>query len=401
MNSSLMTVCVGRFLIEVPHATKIIDEKYEIKGNPLEFTRMGLEKHKQFLVEREKALRADKDEPFKKMAHVPKAQGAVFVYGGDGAPVSYGVEGYAWSKDLLGGIQLKLNSLLSNAAEIDKRIEAVSVDLARFRNRRDNDIPTEDGYCVNGGFFAGRPSMENENAIIEYRLTQHTDVLVKISILGNGANLEPTLLQRNSAPLPLALKSQAHLIKTLRRGKHPVGPLQGEEVLDLFNSKGLGRHEFYWQVQGKSFSLYEPAISFTLITGIDTNGQEVKPSLTNQQAIELFDRIVKSIRLRPTTPGKSSDAGGPNDGNNPAMPTRLPLKSKITSSSNCPQAGIWECAPDAPGITAHRRFIEAGQPMPYGVAQRPAKGIGGLLGGQDDEALEVVWTLIGYDQENS
>ena len=399
MNSSFMTVCVGRFLIEVPHATKVIDEKYEIMGARLEFTRMGLEKHKEFLLEREKALRADKDDPLKKMAHVPKAQGAVFVYGDDDAPVIYKVEGYAWSKDLLGGIQLKINGL-TNLINMDQRIQTVSTELARFRHRRNNDIPAEDGFCVNGGFFTGQPSMESELALIYYRLTQHPDVLVKIIISVNGTNLEPSLLQRNSAPLPAALKSQAHLIKTLRRGKHPVGPLAGEEVLELFNSKGLGRHEFYWQVQGKPTSLYEPAISFELITGRDTNGQEVRPSLTDKQAIELFDRIVKSIRLRPTTPGKTSDATDPNNPS-PATPNRLPLKSKVTSASNCPQTGIWECAADTQGITEHRLFIEAGRPMPYALGQAPAPGLAGFFGKQEDDALVITWTLMAYEPDKT
>ena len=214
------------------------------------------------------------------------------------------------------------------------------------------------------------------------------------------ARISPTLLQRNSTPLPPALKSQAHLIKTLRRGKHPVGPLPGEEVLELFNDKGLGRHEFYWQVQGKPTSLYEPAISFELITGLDRNGQEVKPTLTNQQAIELFDRIVNSIRLRPATPGKSSEAADPNSPS-PTVPIRLPLKSKVTSAANCPQTGIWECSADAPGITEHRRLITAGEGMPYGVVQRPAKGLGGLLGMKEDDTVEIVWTLAAYDKDAS
>ncbi len=396
MNSDFMTVCVGRFLVEVPRATKVISEEFKIMGDSLEFTRMGLEKHKQFLVEREKTLRADKRDPLKKMAHVPKAQGAVFAYGDDDAPVIYKVEGYAWSKELLGGIQLKINSL-ADGTDMDQIIQTTGIDLARFRARSDKDIPTEDGFCVNGGFFAGRPSMESENALIYYRLTQYPDVLVQIIISVNGTNLEPTLLQRNSAPLPPALKSQAHLIKTLRRGKHPVGSLQGEEVLELFNDKSLGRHEFYWQVQGKPTSLYEPAISFELITGLDTNGQEIKPSLTNLQAIELFARIVNSIRLRPTTPGKTSDATDPNSPS-PATPKRLPLKSKVTSAANCPQTGIWECATDAPGVAEHRRFITAGQPMPYGVAQRASKGLGGMLGMKEDDTVEITWMLVAYDK---
>lgn len=396
MNSSFMTVCVGRFLIEIPHATKVIDEKYEIMGARLEFARMGLERHKEFLVEREKTLRADKRDPLKKMAHVPTAQGAIFVYGDDGAPVIYDVEGYAWSKDLLGGVQLKINGL-TNLINMDQRIQTMSTELARFRNRRNNDIPAEDGFCVNGGFFAGQPSMESEFALIYYRLTHQPDVKIRITISVNGTNLTPPLLERlEKRTIPEAMKQHLHKITRLRLGNRPVGPLAGEESASTYNENGLILQKFRWEMQGKSASLYEPNITLELTTGIDPNGQSVQSSLTNQQAIELFDRIVNSIRLRPATPGKTSDASDPNSPS-PAAPKRLPLKSKVTSSSNCPQTGIWECAADAPGITEHRRLITAGQGMPYGVVQRPAKGVSGFLGEMDDDAVEISWTLAAYD----
>ena len=84
-----------------------------------------------------------------------------------------------------------------------------------------------------------------------------------------------------------------------------------------------------------------------------------------------------------------------------ARASRIPLKSKVTSSSNCPQTGIWECDADTPGITEHRHFIVAGQPMPYRVVQRPAKGLGGFLGKAYDDTMEITWTLIAYEKDTS
>ena len=57
MNSDFIPVCVGRFVVDVPRAAEVISKEFKIEGDSLEFTRMGLEKHKQFLVEREKHLR--------------------------------------------------------------------------------------------------------------------------------------------------------------------------------------------------------------------------------------------------------------------------------------------------------------------------------------------------------
>ncbi|MBI5751119.1 MAG: hypothetical protein HZA59_03095, partial [Hydrogenophilales bacterium] len=162
---------------------------------------------------------------------------------------------------------------------------------------------------------------------------------------------------------------------------------------------GFFTHHLVWDTQGKLDSAIEPAFYFELATGINPGAgvRHVRPTLTDQQAIKLFDTIVNSIRLRPTTPGKTSDAGNPNNPS-PATPKRLPLKSKATSAVNCPQTGVWECAADAPGITEHRRFIEAGRPMPYGLTQRPVRGLGRFIGIQEDDAVEIAWTLVAYDK---
>ena len=100
-------------------------------------------------------------------------------------------------------------------------------------------------------------------------------------------------------------------------------------------------------------------------------------------------------RVDCVAPGKTQSESAP------SAPKRLPLKSKVTSAVNCPQSGHWECATDAPGITEHRRFIAAGQPMPYGITQRPAKGMSGLFGKQEDDTVELTWTLLAYGNDAS
>ena len=190
----------------------------------------------------------------------------------------------------------------------------------------------------------------------------------------------------------------AKKIKTFREGKHDVDQLHGEEILEaLPTDNGYFVHQFVWDTQGKPDSATEPAFYVDLNSGfiIGSPHPDVRPSLTDKQAIELFDAIVNSIRLRPTGPAKTSDASSPDA---PASP-HLPLDTRITSAANCPQSGMWECGPDALGLTQKRRFIEAGQPMPYGYARTPKPGLPGLPGTKEDKPVEIVWPLVAYAQD--
>ena len=195
----------------------------------------------------------------------------------------------------------------------------------------------------------------------------------------------------------------AKKIKTFRKGKRDVGPLKGEEILDAYpTDSGYFVHHFIWDTQGEANSATQPAFYFELETGTNPgNGPRmIRPSLTDKQAIELFDSIVNTIRLRPTTPGKTS-AADPNPTDDSGTAKRLLLGTKVSSASLCPQTGLWQCAADAPGITQHRQLITTGQPMPYGVTQQTAKGVSGFFGRKEDATVDVAWTLIAHEKDSA
>lgn len=139
-----------------------------------------------------------------------------------------------------------------------------------------------------------------------------------------------------------------------------------------------------------------PYIELELQTGrADKDGNEGKASLTDKQALALWDQILASLRPRPTNPAKTSTADpAPNDDNGAAK--RLPLGTRVSSAANCPHSGMWQCAPDAPGVIQQLRLIEAGHPMPYGQTPAPKPGFSGLLGLKEDQPMEIVWTLVAY-----
>ena len=405
--SDTQTYCFGRFLIDLPKTAELISQTSGFMFGEIETGRtppkenMYQDGFVEMMKTREAELRAvTKDGKYSyadtRLTGEPKARILVTSRTAFGSK-AYGFEAYRSNGGVL--FSMKVNAV--GAEGIDSVLKDLETRLLpNLRARKPNEIPSEPGLCIEKGFIADDgQTPQYEKAELYFKFKEWPDVTATVRATRGGSKLKPSLLERRSkVKIPALFAEAAKEVKSLRKGKHDVGSLRGEEILEAYPTDGgYFTHRFVWDTQGKLDSATEPAFYFELQTGV-AGPRDVRPSLTDQQAIKLFDTIVKSIRLRPTTPGKTSDASDPNQPS-PATPKRLPLKSKVASSSNCPQTGIWECAADAPGITEHRRFIEAGQPMPYGIAQQPSKRLGGLLGQQEDETVEISWALVAYEHD--
>ena len=276
--------------------------------------------------------------------------------------------------------------------------------LPNLRARKPNEIPSEPGFCIEKGFIADDgKTPQHEYAELNFRFKQWPDVTVSVYSRTNGDKLEDSLLTRIKKPLPLEFAEAAKGIKTFRQGKRVIGPHQGEEVLDaLPTGHGYPVHHFVWDVAGEPRSIFTPHIHIELGTGSgrSINQRYMQPSLTDKQAIELYDRIVNSIRLRPTTPGKTSDAGN-NPNSDSGAAKRLPLGTKVSSLRSCPETGVYECPPGAPGVAERRVFIAQYQPMPSAFIIAPKHGVAGFFGGQESKEVETPWTLVAYDKPAS
>ena len=408
--SDTQTYCFGRFLIDLPKTAGLVAQTSGFMFGNIETGRTAPKQNMyqdgfvEMMKTREAELRAGKHKDGFTLVDIRAAS----------APKtrifkmtkklmtrnSFGFEAYRFNDEVL----FSMKETAFGADGIDSVLKDLETRLLpNLRARKPNEIPDEPGFCIEKGFIADDgQTPQYEYARLYFKLKEWPDVTVEVSAT-RGGKIQPSLLERekNSKPMPALFAEMAKQIKTLRQGKHDVGPLKGEEILEtLPTDHGFSIHRFAWDTQGKLDSATEPAFYFELATGVNPGAgiPDVRPSLTDQQAIKLFDTIVKSIRLRPTTPGKTSEATDPNNPS-PTAPQRLPLKSKTTSAFNCPQTGIWECAADTRGITEHRRFIEAGRPMPYGLAQIPAKGLAGFFGMKEDDAVEITWTLVAYDEK--
>jgi hypothetical protein len=114
----------------------------------------------------------------------------------------------------------------------------------------------------------------------------------------------------------------------------------------------------------------------------------IPPSLTDKQAIDLFDSIVNSIRLRPT--GEAAEPAKPVPP--PAPQSNVPLGTRLTSGTRCPQSGTWVCdRPDAFG--GARRYYTEGEMLSSVLVPVERSFFQKLKGAPQSRPTGTTWTL--------
>lgn len=293
---------------------------------------------------------------------------------------AFGFEAYKYENSVLfsiGQYGYEPQTIDSVLDRVQKRI------LQGLRVRGPNEIPTEPGLCLEAGFIASDGSEKGaESSQLILNFNKWPDLYVSVSTT-KISKAEPSLLERlQSAKVPEVFLSLIGQIKTLRRGAHDVGPIKGEESLDMLpTDEGYKVHAFRWESKFKLGDPFQPMIVVELNTGYA--GRRQRPTISNKEAVEVFDAIVDSIRLRPTGPAKRSEAT--------PIP-KAPLGEMATTGRQCPQTGRWQAE------EGEERLIREGEVMPH----TPVSGTASLWQKLRGEAAPTyrsatVWKLVAYE----
>jgi hypothetical protein len=159
-----------------------------------------------------------------------------------------------------------------------------------------------------------------------------------------------------------------------------VGDYEGEESLEMVPSgKGYKNHDFRWESRFELDDPFRPMLIVALATGRRAGYQRQRPTISEQEAVALFDAVVNSIRLRPTTPVT------------PAIEPKAALGTPLVTGRACPQSGVWQAE------EGERRFVHEGETMPATrVAVKPSL-LARLRGGPPPLARRAtLWTLVAY-----
>jgi hypothetical protein len=195
----------------------------------------------------------------------------------------------------------------------------------KTRARADDEIPQEQGFCVPYGFIKEDTYAYREEVELGVRLPSLPDVTFSINSK-NAGSLEGEdgwgILKR--VKKQQTLSGDEYDGHFLRIGKAPLQTwYNGEEV--LARVKSTGGLQFRWGQVGTDGSVANPneldASMFTKVKG-ESVGLSDTTSVTDEEAVALWDKLLQSFRFRVPLKG---------------------MQSSILPGDICPKTGYWVC----------------------------------------------------------
>ena len=404
------TVCFGRFVVEVPAsavvvfgpanmptridrfegeadklAEKVAARENELRAEERKPTGSGLTLYKETL---DGAMRGQRivvgyqsfSSPFYKLESFIRVGNDLFVQNGT-APVKEDDEDRAAGKTM------------------SRRLEKLNTIARNLRARADDEVPTEPGVCIDGGFIAEAAQPTHERIAIGIRLKEFPDVHFSIDANKNQEQLvesnalEPRLKQAEKDARAAGAGDWYSRVKFFRRGDREINGWHGFEVLARKPAQagGSGNHQFAFLSLGELKNPLKPELDVQLDTGVHGNDTAATPpSLTDEEAVALWDKLTSSIRVRPTGGAvKTSDA----------TPPKAPLGELAATGHACPQTGWWlsveQCRPVQGG---RRQFFRTGERMPHAVLLGERSVWQKLKGEHPSYTTATVWKLVDYDE---
>lgn len=154
------------------------------------------------------------------------------------------------------------------------------------------------GYCAGGVFVPGN-EIRSETSQVGMRFHTHRGVNANLFVSTRSDVEEPGLLSRIAAE---AGSLFAPGVSRLRSGSRTINGIKGQEFLLSVTENGHKTYVFKWESPGKPNSISEPMISIELETwsdGSDGEGPPPRPFATDTEALEFWDALTETIRMRP------------------------------------------------------------------------------------------------------
>ena len=319
MTEKMKTVCIGRFLVDLPQETRLELRGPRIHGLDISSVDASEANFRVRLAQREAELRATPDQfaGDKNLESVREVKtdngvvGKIFVHGrkvaegtqANGSELErYRDEGIA-IEAMVHGEGMSFD-LAANGYDPDK-IENLSRLVAKLVPNPHNQIPTEPGFCIDRAWFRDPlPAEQGEQVMMSAQLPSHPDIEFLIMLAAGNKPSEQSLLERSAAAdAGLSIFDKMH-VSNLRASPRVIGGISGDELVTRFSEKNDALvYTFWWEAAGTVDNVLIPRFSFTMETGKGGNGP-VPSSLSQEAAITLWDKISSSIRLHSPDPRK-------------------------------------------------------------------------------------------------
>ena len=396
------TVCFGRFIVEVPASTTVAwggaDIPLGVNVYPKGIEEVTASAQK-FINElkSEKAIYLNDIPLLISVEDFSEPVGQIVTgYDGFEAIGTLKINGYFKLND--DGIIIDSRPLKDDRESTTALIKSIA---RRLRLRAENEIPTEPGNCIEHAFLPdelGPPKEPPAELLsIGFRLKEFPDVHLSIQIRPSNPHYsESDSLEWQLERLEKDLKAENPNHPMLKTFYFRRGPCQINDWVNGF--EGLSRspeqstahsfHDFAIAFRGVAGDYLKPFADIRMQTGVADNAMgATKASLTDEEAIAVWDKITSTIRVRPTsaTPVKSADAG-----------PRLPLGELAATGRTCPQTGWWISDEESGIKGGGRQHIKKGERMPHVVSQATPSLWQKLKGENPTQRTATVWKLVAH-----
>jgi len=399
------TVCFGRFMVDLPSSATVAwgETDVSLGISVLPNGVAEVENLAQKFIDElnsEKAINHDDVPLLLSVEHVPQHEGKV-VIGYEDFQAINGLKINGYFRLNNDGIVINARPLRSDR---DRTVSLIKSIARRLKQRSENDIPIEPGNCIEHAFLPDNPSPGEEAPAelirIGFRLKEFPDTHLSIFVGPSNPHYEEshslewrlTQLEKNQK----AQDPNNPLIKTkdLRRGARQIHDwLNGFEALSRTPEQAEihSIHDFAMDFRGVPSDPLKPYVEIQMQTGVADNvAGATKASLTDEEAIAVWDKITSTIRVRPTGAAAVKTAetdSGP----------RLPLGELAATGRTCPQTGWW--VPDEPKDTQgdRRQHIKAGERMPHVISLGEPSIWQKLKGERPTYRTATMWKLVSYD----
>ncbi|MEK2602914.1 T6SS immunity protein Tli4 family protein [Burkholderia arboris] len=303
--------CIGRFAVDLPHATDVYVQDYKYMGYAIEpVPNVSQSEFVTRVSKREQELRTSmREDPHKAFAPTktpwlhqavePSSASRLFVYGRyDDKPedLVYDVEGYAESNGTLFVLKNRFGATYDQSA-----ISSISEILRNVHPRSDWDVPSDGAFCFHGGAIGGKP-MPGFDASIAARLVHgrpsNLIVTMRESVEGDSKN---SLLE-NLSKADATLKQYAGNTEVLRKGTREVAGMKVEEFAVHIQGDGIQAYHFFLSSPGVPGDPSKPNLSVQLLFGAapdeGTPASEATSPVDQAQAIQAWDAVLASFHYR-------------------------------------------------------------------------------------------------------
>jgi hypothetical protein len=302
------------------------------------------------------------------------------------------------------GIVIKARPLRNEADETVALIKGMA---RRLRSRDESEKPVEPGNCIENAFMPDRPNPTEEDFLehvrIGFRLREFPDAHLSIYIAPSnpynpeGDSLAAQFKRIKEDPMSPEEKTVLDNTKFFRESARNIREWKtGYEVLMRTPDEegSISHHDFQMKFIGVPHDPLKPYADIQFQTGVakDSAGA-AKASLTDDEAIAVWDRITSTIRVRPIV---TASVSKPEAG----VLSSSPVGEFAATGRTCPQTGWWEPEEAGQRKDSNRQHIRAGERMPHVITLGEPNLWQRLKGERPSYRIATVWKLVAYGQND-